>query len=70
MKIDDFIKLLEEKKAEGFTDIVTYFTDRMEDINYQEPSIDEEILTHNGIGGNVFISKQIFHLIGQKVLVI
>ena len=70
MKIDDFIKLLEEKKAEGFTDIVGYFMDRMENDNYTEPSVEGKILSSDEPGCYVFIDKSIQHLIGQKVLVI
>jgi hypothetical protein len=70
MKIDDFIKLLEEKKAEGFTDIISYYMDRMEDDNYREPFFEEKVLNDEETGCSVFIDRSIEHLIGQKVLVI
>jgi hypothetical protein len=70
MKIDDFIKLLEEKKAEGFTDIIAYYMDKFEDDNYREAGFYEDTLRKDEPHCNVFIQKEITHLIGQKVLVI
>jgi hypothetical protein len=79
MKIDDFIKLLEQKKAEGFTDVVRYFMNKIGEDNYVEIAPHGEILRNTKAQSDdefkpydsqVCIDRNIKHLIGQKVLVI
>ena len=67
MKIDDFIKLLEEKKADGFEEIISIFNySQYENDRATEASISEEFLE------DIYtdVDEDIQHLIGQKVLVI
>lgn len=67
MKLDDFIKLLEKKKSEGYTDIISIFTysiyesDRATDAKISEEILGDEVTD---------VDEEIKHLIGQKVLVI
>lgn len=67
MKIDDFIKLLEEKKAKGFEEIISIYNySQYENDRATEASISEEFLEEIYTD----IDEDIKYLVGQKVLVI
>ena len=72
MKIDQLIKLLEEKKKLGHTDVVTSYWTNYEEEAYCDINLSERILCYNDCVGyrNNSIDENVSALIGKWVLVI